>query len=216
MSKVCLKCKEEKSLSEFHIRTIATAKGDKTYVNGVCNRCKYETVKAWRKVNREKCRQQNREYYARKKAGIKRKSRQTHEEIQANGTAYKNKRRKKDPNFKLRENLRSRVYHALYGNLKSARTLELLSTSVEHLRQHLEVQFLPGMNWGNHGKGEGTWQIDHIMPCASFDFTDADQQKRCFHWTNLQPLWEKDNNAKSDKVPENRLWVDSATGWVNK
>lgn len=43
------------------------------------------------------------------------------------------------------------------------------------------------MTWDNYGfKG---WHIDHKIPCLSFNLTDIDQQKKCFHYTNLQPLW---------------------------
>ncbi len=51
------------------------------------------------------------------------------------------------------------------------------------------------MTWDNYGK----WQIDHKIPCASFDLTDPEQQKSCFHFSNLQPLWAKDNNSKGAK-----------------
>jgi DNA/RNA endonuclease G (NUC1) len=54
------------------------------------------------------------------------------------------------------------------------------------------------MNWENYGKNG--WHIDHIIPCASFDLTDPKQQKNCFHYTNLQPLWAADNIRKSDKI----------------
>ena len=50
------------------------------------------------------------------------------------------------------------------------------------------------MTWDNHGQ----WHIDHIKPCAKFDLTDKDQQKACFHYTNLQPLWKEDNLSKRD------------------
>lgn len=43
----------------------------------------------------------------------------------------------------------------------------------------------------------GLWHIDHIKPCCSFDLTKADQQRECFHFTNLQPLWAKDNLRKN-------------------
>jgi hypothetical protein len=65
---------------------------------------------------------------------------------------------------------------------------------VEQLRQHLEAQFTDGMSWDNYGR-DG-WHIDHIRPCASFDLTDPEQQRQCFHYTNLQPLWAADNIRK--------------------
>ena len=214
MSKRCSKCKEEKSLSEFRTYKIARAKGDKVYYQSHCKRCVYETSKAWEKANRERRNQRARESYARKKAGIKRKPRQTHEERLAKQNAYDKKRKKEDPNYKLRHILRARLRNALKHDLKSARTLKLLGTTVEHLVKHLESQFLPGMSWDNHGSGKDKWQIDHIVPCASFDFTYAEQQQQCFHWTNLQPLWQNENSKKRAKVPTNRRWVDSTTGWV--
>lgn len=72
-----------------------------------------------------------------------------------------------------------------------------MGCSTETLKLHLEKQFKPGMTWGNHGvKG---WHIDHIKPCASFDLTKPDDQLKCFHYTNLQPLWWHENLSKGDK-----------------
>ena len=62
---------------------------------------------------------------------------------------------------------------------------------------HLEKQFQPGMSWDNHGY-DG-WHVDHIRPCASFDLTDEEQVRKCFHYTNLQPLWAKDNLRKGSE-----------------
>ena len=215
MSKTCTKCKKDKALSEFGTRIKSTAKGDKIYVFSRCKPCDKESSITWQKANREKHNQRNREYRARKKARFKRKPRQTHEEIIAKANAYRKRRITEDPNFKMCSTLRRRLLHALKGNTKSASALELLGTTVEHLRQHLEAQFLPGMNWKNHGRGNDKWVVDHMMPVGSFDLTQEDQQRQCFHWTNLQPLWDPDNNAKSDKVPDNLRWVDSTTGWVD-
>lgn len=86
---------------------------------------------------------------------------------------------------------------------KAARTLDLIGCSVEALIHHLEAQFAPGMTWENHGRwrkhGPRRWHIDHIRPCASFDLTDPEQQRACFHYTNLRPLWAVDNIIKGSK-----------------
>ena len=80
---------------------------------------------------------------------------------------------------------------------KASNARNLIGCSYTDLRKHLENLFSPGMTWENNGRHG--WHIDHIRPCASFDLTDPEQQKQCFHYTNLQPLWAKDNPAKSDK-----------------
>ena len=103
-------------------------------------------------------------------------------------------KRKTDPIFKLTENLRRRTRQAItdgYGT-KAFKTKELLGCSFEHLKEHIEAQFTEGMSWDLLGK----IHLDHIRPVSSFDLTDPEQQKACFHYTNLQPLWAKDNLAK--------------------
>jgi hypothetical protein len=55
------------------------------------------------------------------------------------------------------------------------------------------------MSWENYGK---VWEIDHIMPCAIFDLTKADHQKRCFHFSNTQPLLIHVNRSKRDNAPD--------------
>lgn len=71
---------------------------------------------------------------------------------------------------------------------------ELLGCTTENFVSYIETRFVKGMTWENYGaKG---WHIDHIRPCASFDLTDIEQQKACFHYTNLQPLWARDNCRK--------------------
>ena len=69
------------------------------------------------------------------------------------------------------------------------------STAV--LRDYLEGLFSGGMCWENYGE----WHIDHIRPCASYDLTDAEQVRECFHYTNLQPMWALDNIRKGARYP---------------
>lgn len=107
---------------------------------------------------------------------------------------YQKKRKSQDIAFRLKANLRNRLYLAVTD--KRYRTLSLLGCSIEFLKKHLEEQFQPGMSWENYGQ----WHIDHIKPCAKFDLTKAEEQKKCFHYSNLQPLWAKDNLKKHCKL----------------
>lgn len=116
--------------------------------------------------------------------------------IRASRLQYQRGKAKRS-NYHLAKLIRSRVYRALKGQLKSAPTLKLLGCSIEHFRLHIQRQFKRGMNWNNHGK---VWQIDHIIPCAAFDMRDPEQQRKCFHYTNQQPLRCTDNLVKHDRI----------------
>jgi hypothetical protein len=111
---------------------------------------------------------------------------------------WQRKKRDTDPQYRIGNRLRSRIWHAIQkgGGRKAFKTVELLGCSIAEVRAHLESKFTDGMTWENVGK----WHIDHIVPCSSFDLTDPEQQKRCNHYTNLQPLWAWQNLAKSDTV----------------
>ncbi len=112
-----------------------------------------------------------------------------------------------NPLHKLRQNIRARLHHALRNDSKSKKskhTLELLGCSIKEYRIYLESKFKPGMTWENHGKYG--WHIDHIIPCASFDLAKPEEQEKCFHYLNTQPLFAKENLSKGDKIqPENIL-----------
>jgi hypothetical protein len=135
--------------------------------------------------NRKKFAIRKKIYYIKNKKQIIRKSKN-----------YILKKRKIDINFKLKEQLRSRLYKALKGNPKLETTMELIGCSIEKFRQHLESKFTKGMSWQNYGK----WHIDHIKPCASFNLSKPEEQRKCFNYKNLQPLWAKDNLEKSNKI----------------
>ena len=81
------------------------------------------------------------------------------------------------------------------ASLKAEHSLDLIGCTPVELKAYIESKFLPGMSWENRRQ----WHIDHITPCAAFDLVDPEQQRLCFHFTNLQPLWAIDNLSKGKK-----------------
>lgn len=127
-------------------------------------------AKAYREANREKVRAGIYKWYLRKYKG--------------------------DTAFRLLCNLRSRLWAAMNGRSKSDATKTLIGCTIPELMQHLESQFKDGMTWDNYGK----WQVDHRVACANFRLEDPEQQRQCFHFSNLQPLWAEDNQSKGARL----------------
>ena len=137
------------------------------------------------------------EYQQRPEVKAKKKEYLQLPEVKAKKKEYMKERYTNDPIFKITETLRTRVRDAIKTNSKSVSTKKLIGCSIEYLMNHLESQFDDSMGWYNHGFYG--WHIDHIKPCASFNLTDPEQQRVCFHFTNLQPLWAEDNMSKGRK-----------------
>lgn len=97
--------------------------------------------------------------------------------------------------------LRARLSKATsaQGVHKISTTMSLLGCPPIWLEIYLASLFKPGMTWENQGS---VWHIDHIKPCAKFDLSCPEEQQKCFHWTNLQPLFAQENFKKSDATPE--------------
>jgi hypothetical protein len=178
-TKICSKCKQNKSLCEFG-----------KYKSGLscwCRSCKRKSDKDYYSNNTKKILTHNNLW----------KNKHKKERIEYN-KMYCRARRKDGSDFKLLECLRSRIYKAIkYGHgKKNEHTISLLGCNLEKFKLYLSSKFQPRMTWKNYGK----WYIDHILPCSIFDLTDYQERKFCFHYTNLQPLWAKDNLSKSDKI----------------
>ena len=196
-------CKEEKpaTLEFFHKK--------KDGLNGLwrrCKDCRSKDSKERYKQNREEiCRRCR--IYSRKNPE---KSRENHKRWRSENRArlrdYDRERYNENITRRITQNLRSRTRMVLNGVSKSSSTMALLGCTAEEYRKHLEDQFQEGMSWDNYGNPNGDhtkcWHVDHIRPCASFDLTQEDQQRACFHYTNLQPLWAKENLSKGDKWEE--------------
>ena len=120
---------------------------------------------------------------------------------------YAKKRKDQDPLYKLRFLLRLRLLDALKRSVrggsvsKKHSALDLIGCSIEELKQYLESKFVAHMGWHNHGT---EWEIDHIVPCTWFDLRNPEEQKRCFHYTNLQPLFRTTREVEGIQYVGNR------------
>jgi len=93
--------------------------------------------------------------------------------------------------------VRSRIRGALKGDKKLS-SKEYLCCSIEIFKKHIEVRFVEGMSWENHGK----WEIDHIKPIKFKEDgkePSVEEIIKRLHYTNTQPLWKKDNIAKGNR-----------------
>ncbi len=107
-------------------------------------------------------------------------------------------RRANDVAYRLKCRLKGRIRSAVKraSGLKAKKSMDLLGCTMPDFLIYIESKFDVGMSWQNYG----LWEIDHIMPCALFDLSKPEHQKRCFHFSNLQPLWRNENRRKCDKM----------------
>lgn len=114
--------------------------------------------------------------------------------------AHERERCAKDPAYRIAKALRCRVREKLKLAMasKSDSTMQLTSCDSKFLMGYLEARFKQGMKWSNYGS---VWEIDHRVPCSSFDLTDESHQRSCFHYTNLQPMFVGDNRKKWATLP---------------
>jgi len=98
------------------------------------------------------------------------------------------------------ENCKLRVRDLISKSLKSkgikknTETFKILGCNIDYLKYHIERQFTKGMSWDNFKD----IHIDHIIPISSAK--TENEVYRLNHFTNLRPMWAKDNIAKSDKI----------------
>ncbi len=147
----------------------------------------------YRKANKETISRRNSEWHVRNRERCRRRKRVT------------GRRLRLDPLKRLVGNLRRRLGKVVKQQQvsKAAHTLEFLGCSVEEFRSHIESRFQRGMTWTNHGVHG--WHLDHVVPCSAFDFSDPRQQRQCFHFTNLRPMWARQNLRKSNKIEDGQL-----------
>jgi len=110
------------------------------------------------------------------------------------------KRRKIDPYFKIKRNLRARVYSVLKGKHKDGSAVKDLGCTVSEFKNYIEGLWLKGMSWDNYGNKKNQWSIDHIKAISLFDLSKREELITVCHYTNLQPMWHIDNIRKGNKI----------------
>jgi hypothetical protein len=189
LRKKCCRCGETKMWGRF-----SPDKKNADGKSGVCKECRNrwnkEHPKSPEVKTKVKAYSKRYEQASENKARRHERARKYHKVSMAN-----------DPSYKLTRNYRKRVYSALKaaGVVKSQKTKELFGALVEFVWDHLEKQFRLPMTRPNYGK---VWEVDHIRPVSSFDLSDPEQVKACFHYTNLQPLFVEENRVKGNRTPE--------------
>lgn len=163
--------------------------------------------KGWREKNIKKMKEYFKQYSI-DNAERKRKVGQIYRarlEIRERTRLQRRRKVATDPLFKISRLLRKRIAAGIkyHRGEKAYKTIELLGCSIEIARKHIESQFKKGMTWENWTRidfNKNTWNIDHIIPIDSFNLLNPEDQKRAFHYTNLQPLWAIDNLKKGNKI----------------
>lgn len=209
MEKKCKNCKQVKNYEDFPKKLF------KTKYKGMCRKCRkkirdnnyYNRHKkqhrASSKATYYKDHRKSKEYHKKYREtnseliAKKRKERSQTKEFKKWRKKYFNNKRKTDINYRLGCNLRSRLLRAMKLNSKNGSAVKDLGCSIEEFKQYLESKFQVGMTWKNYGHGMDKWNIDHVIPIIKFDLTDRSQFLKACNFTNLQPMWQKDNFKKN-------------------
>jgi hypothetical protein len=191
--KICFRCKAKKLKNDFH-----SDNSTKDKLKSSCKDCiskynkKYNIINAKeRRIHAKKWKAENADY-AKKYTSAYQKLNKNH--LYKKSTEYHNNRYNNDPIFKLRRLLRDRIYKTITNKKVTFKTREILGCSFEQLKYHIESQFKSEMNWSNHGI---IWEVDHIKPISSFNLMDVEEQKQCFNYMNMQPLFKTTEIAES-------------------
>ncbi len=150
-----------------------------------------ENSKDYYENNREKVISNSKSYYMNNREKIKARKKDCREKNSEKAKAYF----ENNPNARITRRLRTRIWIALKGKTKSAITEKLLGCSFDYFRKYFFSLFIDDMIITTFMNGK--IHIHHIKDCILFDLTKEEEQKECFNYKNLQPLWAKDNLSKS-------------------
>ena len=169
----------------------------KSYQKRQLNGRGYEQWRRWYDDNKERSQENSKRHRLENLEEYKKRYKLTYltKDKQICRDKYKN-----DFIFKLKANIREGLRRALKysGVAKDSPSVVYLGCSIEEFKQYIQNKFKPQMTWENHGRGDGCWHLDHIMPLNLLREGTATLEQLC-HYTNYQPLWEKENLSKSCK-----------------
>jgi hypothetical protein len=216
--KKCTSCNVEKQLDDFHI-----CKKGKYGRKSKCKECIKEITKDfyqknieyyknyrlfnskeinerkknWVKQNIDRVKQNQSRWKKSNKDKIHEWKSLNSEKLKEYNKNYTKERRNSDNLFKLSSNIRNRlrIYLKSKNLTRKNKTFEIVGLSPEKLQEYLEKKFIDGMSWDKLGV---EIHIDHIIPLSSAE-NENEIYKLC-HYTNLQPLWAKDNLSKNNKL----------------
>ena len=115
----------------------------------------------------------------------------------AKGYAWQTLKRATDWEWRERTRIRMKCNGIKKAKPHSSKYIAELGCNYWQAKKHIERLWLPGMSWKNHGTA---WEIDHIVAVTRFDVNDPMQRLQMSHFTNLQPLWTRDNRRKFNRV----------------
>jgi hypothetical protein len=185
---ICSKCGEHKPITDFYKN-----KKSKFGFRKSCKLCNNNYSNNYRLNNMDKWNEKSKRYYEKNREEILSKKEWGDKE-KSYYNEYRRLRKLTDPEYKLIENLRKRTREFIKSGDNT--TCELLGCSKSFLKKYLEEQFTDGMSWDNYGFHG--WHIDHKIPLSSAK--SEEELKSLIHYTNLQPLWGKDNLRKGNKI----------------
>lgn len=211
MEKLCKSCKSILSIDNF-----PRSKRSKDGYDSLCKSCRNQINCNYRHQNIDKVKEARKKYYLSNidKMRIEKKEyyAKNKEKKSLYDKVYRLENKEKIADYKriwdsndrfkiesrIKRNLRRRLIHAIKKENKSISTIKLLGCDILFFIEYIESLFQVGMNWDNYG--QFGWHIDHILPCSSFDLTLIEEQQKCFHYSNLQPLWWHENLSKAKKI----------------
>jgi len=209
--KTCRKCKNLKAFENFY-----KGKQSKDGYRSTCKQCmkiyaeenketKREYLKNYKEVNKENLKVKNKIYRKENSDKItkwreenKDYFKKYNQDNKINRRNYFKKRNNNEPIFRFKNNVRRLILHSFKRGRrnfkKSDKTEVILRCKIEEFVEHISKKFSKGMTLENHGE----WRIDHIIPLATAN--TKEEVILLNHYTNLQPLWAKDNLSKGSKI----------------